>query len=137
MTRRRPGEMNIGKRLNQHLEIYAQKLVKALYYKHAGLIVPAATEITSVIVSNGQIGEPHELEFRKLKFPGQPILVRCSNSKTAPPLSEQFHYSYGIDPVRGIAVFKVRLNESFLIAAVVDPADAADSNQSAPDASQR
>jgi hypothetical protein len=83
MAQRRRGEMNIGKRLNQHLQAYAEKLVKAFYYKHTGLIAPADAEITSVIVSNGQIGEPHELEFRKLKFPTSPILVRCSNSKTA------------------------------------------------------
>jgi hypothetical protein len=122
IARWRPGEMNIGERLNQHLNAYAEKLLKALYYKHAGVIVPRAAEITPVIVSNGQIGERHELELRKLKFPAQPILVRCSNSKAAPPLSEQFHYSYGIDQSRGLAVFKARLNESFLIAAVVDAA---------------
>jgi hypothetical protein len=121
IARRRPGEMNIGQRLNKHLSAYAEKLLKALYYKHASIIVPSVAEVTPVIVSNGQIGEPHELELRKLKFPGQPTLVRCSNSKTAPPLYEQFHYSYGIDPSGGIAVFKVRLNESFLIAGVVDP----------------
>jgi hypothetical protein len=106
IARRRPGEMNIGIRLNTHLTTYAEKLLNALYYKHAGDIASKAAEITPVIVSNGQIGEPHELELRKLKFPGQPILVRCSNSKTAPPLSDQLHYTYAIDQSRATAVLR-------------------------------
>jgi hypothetical protein len=120
-TARRAGEMNIGERLNRYLEVYAEKLLRALYYKHTNIIAPSGASIESVVISNGQIGESHEIEMRKLHFRGQPILVRCSNSKEAPPLSEQFHYTYGVEPDIDTAVFKIRLNESFLIAGAVDP----------------
>jgi hypothetical protein len=110
---------NLGPRIHTQMEQYIVKLTKALYYKHFGQIVPTRAAIEYYTVSNAEVGEPHERQIASMRFPGTPVLVRCSNARTSAPISDQFQYSYlGSDP-SGDAVFKIRFHQAVLVASTV------------------
>jgi hypothetical protein len=110
---------NLGPRIHRQMEQYIVKLTKALYYKHFDQIVPTRAAIEYYTVSNAEVGEPHERQIASMRFPGTPVLVRCSNAQTRAPISDQFQYSYlGSDPP-GDAVFKMRFHQSMLVASTV------------------
>jgi hypothetical protein len=110
--------MNIGDRIREYLRAYPTKLSKALYYKHAGSILPIDAKIEIYLVSNADIGTPQERLLGSFKFPGTPNLVRSTN-RAGKPLTEQFSYSYVIDEKTGNAAFEVRLHQGFRFAASV------------------
>jgi hypothetical protein len=111
--------MNLGPLMHAHLDDYIGKIVKALYYKHfAKIIVPTAA-VVFTLASNADIGTERERRINSMHFTGVPTLVRCSNSRSGRPLSEQFEYTYLHDGLTGDSVFKIRLHQSFIIAAAV------------------
>jgi hypothetical protein len=110
---------NLGPKIHAYIDEYVIKLTKALYYKHCGRAVPAEAVIEFAIASNAEIGQQRERQINAMRFPGTPMLVRCSNARTKGPVSEQFAYSFlGSEPP-GDAVFKIRLHQALIVASTV------------------
>jgi len=112
--------MNIGDRIQGYLLAYANKLIKALYYKHAGSVLPIDAKIEIFMVSNADIGTPQERLLSSFRFPGTPNLVRSTNARTGKPLTEQFSYTYWTGEKSRNAAFEVRFHQSFRFAASVN-----------------
>jgi hypothetical protein len=110
---------NLGPKIHAHIKNYVIKLTKALYYKHFGQIVPPQAAVEYFTASNAEVGQPRERLIASMRFPGQPILVRCSNARAKAPISDQFEYSYlGSNPP-GEAVFKIRFHQALIVASTV------------------
>jgi hypothetical protein len=110
---------DLGPRIHAHLEDYIIKLTKALYYMHFNKIAPASAAIEFMMASNAELGEPQERQIVAMKFPGKPVLVRCSNSRTKAPISDQFQYSYIGSESTEDAVFKIRFHQALIVASTV------------------
>jgi hypothetical protein len=71
------------------------------------------------VISNAEVGEPRERLIGSMRFPGTPVMARCSKARTKAPISDQFECSYlGSDPP-GDAVFKIRLHQDLIVASAV------------------
>jgi hypothetical protein len=81
-------------------------------------IVPPQAAVEYFTASNAEVGQPRERLIASMRFPGQPILVRCSNAR-AKALSDQFEYSYLRGDPPGDAVFKIRFHQALIVASTV------------------
>ena len=98
---------------------FSPKIASVVFAEHFGRAVPSEAAIEFTTASNAEIGEFRERQIDAMRFPGIPTLVRCSNSRTKGPISEQFHYSYlGSEPP-GDAVFKIRFHQALIAASTV------------------
>ena len=104
-----------GPRLNSAIEGFTRKLALALYYKHAGEILPlcggvAVRWFTNIQINNEEI--PHALEDILRVFP------RLERARTN--LEDQFFYRWGMADTKEVAVFLAFFRRSFAILAYVN-----------------
>lgn len=100
--------------IDRAIRIFGRKLLLALYYKHAGMILPQEGGVvlrwyTNLQVENGEI--PPEM---KSILSNIPPLVRCKTS-----LGDQFAYAYGITDCKGGSAYIINFRKSFSLVGFV------------------
>ena len=99
-----------GPLINDAVEKFSNKLFCALYYKHAGRILPSTGGIAIRWWSNIQI-ENDEIPTSILPaIPDIPTLQRANTT-----LNDQFFYRWGVADTKAIAAFLAFFRRSFAV----------------------
>lgn len=107
--------VSIGPLVNDAMSNFSRKLVLALYYKHAGEILPPGAGIAIRWFSNIEIANdalPQELQQY---LAGYPDITRCNTD-----LREQFHYGFTFSECRRLSIFLAFFRNSMAILGAVN-----------------
>lgn len=104
-----------GPLINGTVENFARKLFCALYYKHAGTILPSEGGIAVKWYSNIQIENE---EIPRELAPVLPGFSKLERARTT--LDDQFFYRWGLTDTRSVASFLAFFRRSFAILGYVN-----------------
>lgn len=107
--------VTIGPLVNDAVSNFSRKLVLALYYKHAGEVMPSGAGIAIRWFSNIEI--VHDAIPRELQqyLVGYPNITRCNTD-----LRDQFHYGFAFSECRKLSIFLAFFRKSMAVAGAVN-----------------